>query len=163
MRMHSNWLIIFFLHVERAQCTFCRQEDELGPAARGEEELPGGDLGRLSWRWCWWLFSVAVMVRTSDSSGASSPLCRDTSQRFLPRRFIPSVLFLPYPRLSLSVSQSISPVFVFLSFGHFSLYTIGFSISVSPLFSVVFFLLSRASVGGIYRAKGSGGVPIATL
>jgi hypothetical protein len=38
VRMHSNRLIIFFLHAERAQCTFCRQEDELGPVARGEEE-----------------------------------------------------------------------------------------------------------------------------
>jgi len=40
LRMHSNRLIIFFLHAECAQCTFCRQEGELGPAARGEEELP---------------------------------------------------------------------------------------------------------------------------
>jgi len=59
--------------------------------------------------------AVAMTVRPSDSSGASSPLCRDTSRRFLPRWFIPSVLFLSSPRLSLSISQSIFPCFFCVS------------------------------------------------
>ena len=97
--------------------------------------------------------AVAMTVRPSDRSGASSPLCRDTSQRFLPRRFIPYVLFLPSPHLSLSVSQSIFPCFlVFLSFGRFSLYPVGFSLTVPPfsavfsLFSTFFFFLFPPSV-----------------
>ena len=76
--------------------------------------------------------AMAVAVKPSDISSASSLLCRDTSQCFLPRWFIPSIPFLPSPRLSLSVSQSISPVFVFLSFDRFSLNTIGFSLSRFP-------------------------------
>ena len=84
--------------------------------------------------------TVAVTMKPSDSSNASSPLCRDTSRCFLLRRFIPYVLFLPSPRLSLLVSQSISPVFVFLSFTRFSLNTISFSLClfVSLLFSAIF-------------------------
>ena len=76
--------------------------------------------------------TMAVTVKPSDSSGASSPLYRDTSRCFLPRRFIPFIPFLPSPCLSLStlsVSQSISPVFVFLSFGRFSL-----SLGFPPIF-----------------------------
>ena len=65
--------------------------------------------------------AVAMTVRPSDSSGASSPLCRDTSRRFLPCRFFLFILFLPSPRLSLSVFLSISPVFWFLCFGCSSL------------------------------------------
>jgi hypothetical protein len=38
--MRSNRLITFFLYAEHAQCTFCKQKGELGPAVRGEEELP---------------------------------------------------------------------------------------------------------------------------
>ena len=65
--------------------------------------------------------AVAMKVRPTDSSSASSPLCRDTSRRFLPCRFFLFILFLPSPRLSLSVSLSISPVFWFLCFGCSSL------------------------------------------
>jgi hypothetical protein len=100
--------------------------------------------------------AVAVTVRLSDSSGASSPLCRDTSRRFLPCRFIPSVLFLPSPRLSLSVSQSISPVFVFLGFDRFSLYPVGFSLSVFPHFSTIFSPSFSSFRVAIYRGRGSG-------
>jgi len=59
--------------------------------------------------------AVAMTVRPSDSSGASSPRCSDTSRRFLPRWFIPSVLFLSSPRLSLSISQPIFPCFFCVS------------------------------------------------
>jgi len=144
--MHSNRLIIFFLHAERAQCTFCRQEDELGPVDRGEEE----DYLR---RWSRAVelamtvdvlggAAVAMTVRPSDSSGAYSPLCRDTSQRFLPCWFFLFILFLPSPRLSLSVSLSISPVFLvslfrlFLSLSRSVCLSFGFSprlLSFSPL------------------------------
>jgi len=79
--------------------------------------------------------AVAMTVRPSDSSGASSPRCSDTSRRFLLRWFIPSVLFLSSPRLSLSISPADIPLFfVFLSFGRLSLYPVGFSLSVSLLF-----------------------------
>ena len=103
--------------------------------------------------------TMAVTVKPNDSNDTSSPPCRDTSWCFLPRRFIPSVLFLPSPSLSLSVSQSISPIFVFLSFGHFSLNTIGFSLSLFPSRFLPFFLFSSPffspSLGGIYRGRGS--------
>jgi len=74
--------------------------------------------------------AVAMTVRPSDSSGASSPLCRDTSRRFLPCRFFLFILFLPSPRLSLAVFLSISPVFWFLCFGCSSL-SLGRFLSVS--------------------------------
>ena len=105
-------------------------------------------------------------MKPSDSSGTSSPLCRDTNQCFLPRQFIPSISFLPSPCLSLSISQSISHVFVFLSFGRFSLNTIGFSLSRFPSRFLPFFLFSSPffppGLGGIYRGRGSAR-PIATL
>jgi len=146
----SNRLIIFFLHAERAQFTFCRQEDELGPVTRGEEE----DYLRRWSRAVELAMTVAVLggaavamtVRPSDSSGASSPLCRDTSQRFLPCRFFLFILFLPSPRLSLSVSLSISPVFSCFSVSVVSLSTQSVSLSQFPplfyRFLPLFFFLS---------------------
>ena len=100
--------------------------------------------------------AVAVAVKPSDSSNASSPLCRDTNRCFLPRQFIPFIPFLPSPSLSLSVSQSISPVFVFLSFDRFSLNTIGFSLSQFPSYFSSFPLpFFSPGLGGIYRGRGS--------
>jgi len=46
--------------------------------------------------------AVAVTVKPSDSSSASSPLCRDTSRCLLPPPVYLFCPFLPSPRLSLS-------------------------------------------------------------
>jgi len=113
--------------------------------------------------------AVAMTVRPSDSSGASSPLCRDTSRRFLPCRFFLFILFLPSSRLYLSVSLSISPVFWFLCFGCSSLslsrsvsLSFGFSPLLLPfsLFSLPFSFLFLPPFfflhsDGIYRGRGS--------
>jgi len=67
--------------------------------------------------------------------------------------------FLPFLRLPLSVSLSISPIFGFYCFGSFSLNTVGFSLSVSlPIFCRSFLPppLSLLRSGGIYRGRGSG-------
>ena len=99
--------------------------------------------------------AVAVTVKPNASSGASSPLCRDTSQCLLPHRFTSSVLFLPSPRLSLSVSLSISPVFLVSTVSVVSLSTLSISLSRFPsLFSPVFLFFSFRVT--IYRGKGSG-------
>jgi len=108
--------------------------------------------------------AVAMTVRPSDSSGASSPRCSDTSRRFLPRWFIPSVLFLSSPRLYLSISQPIFPCFLCFSVSVVSLSTQSVSLSRFPPFFCrllsflclfpfppPFFLHSD----GIYRGRGS--------
>jgi len=75
--------------------------------------------------------AVAAAVKPSDSSGASSSLCRDTSRCLLPPLVYLFYPFFPSPRLFLSVSLSISSVFGFYCFGRFSLNTIGLSLSLS--------------------------------
>jgi hypothetical protein len=100
--------------------------------------------------------AVAVTVRPSDSSDVSSPLCKDTSRRFLPCRFILSVLFLPSPRLSLSPFPSRYPLFLCFSVSVVSLSTQSVSLSQFPPFSVVSLLFFPLRSGAIYRGRGSG-------
>jgi len=103
--------------------------------------------------------AVAMTVRPSDSSGASSPLCRDTSRRFLPCRFFLFILFLPSPRLSLSVFLSISLVFWFLCFGCSSLSLDRFLSPFAAVLSFLSFFFPLSGLlhsDGIYRAGGAG-------
>ena len=61
----------------------------------------GGDLGRLSWRWGWWLFSVAMRWRWNPVTAAVLPLCRDTNRCPLP---LPVYPFYPFSSFSPTVS-----------------------------------------------------------
>ena len=64
--------------------------------------------------------------------------------------------FLPFLRLPLSVSLSISPIFGFYCFGSFSLNTVGFSLSVSLPVFCRFLPPSSSFRVTIYRGRGSG-------
>jgi hypothetical protein len=63
----------------------------------------GGDLGRLSWRWGWWLFSAAMRWRWrwNPVIAVALPLCRDTNRCPLPPPVYP---FYPFSSFSLTVS-----------------------------------------------------------
>jgi hypothetical protein len=134
--MHRNQLIIFFLHVERAQCTFCRQGNELWPTTIGGGRITwGSDLGRLSWRWGWWLFSVALRWRWrwNPVTAAAFPLCRDTNRCPLPPPVYPL-----YPVSSFSSTVSLGfpvniPGFFCFSVSVVSLSTQSVSLSQFPL------------------------------
>jgi len=73
-----------------------------------------------------------------------------------PRRFILYILFLPSPRLSLSVSLSISPVFFVSQFRSFLFLHSRFLSLSFPPFSIVFLPPFPLRSGGIYRGRGSG-------
>jgi len=115
-----------------------------------------------------WSRMVELTVGLVTVLGGGDDETRWQQQRFrcveipigvlFPRRFILSILFLPSPRLSLSVSLSISSAFSFLSFGRFSLYAVSFSLSVPPFFCPFspFFPLLFTFRDSIYKGRGSG-------
>jgi len=102
---------------------------------------------------------VAVTMKPSDSSGASSPLCRDTSRCLLPP---PVYLFCPFSSFSPSVSLGLPvdiPGFWFVLFRSFlSQHCRFLSLSVSLTVFYHFFLsfLSSSFRVTIYRGRGSG-------
>jgi len=127
---------------------------------RGREFTWGDDLGWLSWRWCWRLFSVALRWRLLRSPMTATVLLLHGVG--IPGHSGSLLLsfFLPFLHLPLSVSLSISLVFGFYCFGSFSLNTVSFSLSVSlPVFCRSFLPpppISLLRSGDIYRGRGSG-------
>jgi len=163
--MHSNRLITF-LHAERAQCTFCRQEGELGPAARGEEELPeavisdgwaDGDAGDSSrWRCSGRRWFQAALLRFFLLPYAEATVF--LSPRYL--LFLSSVSPLLFPFLSrkpFCFSLLVSPFFL----KNCRTLSLGLPFFFSPLSPPVFsrfspfFLPSSLCLGSIYRGRGS--------
>jgi hypothetical protein len=124
---------------------------------RGRRITWGDDLGWLSWRWCWWLFSVALWWRWMGSPmttavlplrGVETPVCV-----FSP---LPVCSFYPFFFL-LPVCRSRSPCRYPYCFGPFSLNTVGLSLSRSPfLFSAIFFSSFSSFRVVIYWGRGSG-------
>jgi len=116
----------------------------------------GGDLGRLSWRWGWWLFSVAMRWRWNPVTAAVLPLCRDTNRCPLPLPVYPFYPFSSFsPTVSLGFPVDIPGFFCVSQFRSFlSLRSWFLSLSFPP-FSVVLFPSYSSFRVTIYRGKGS--------
>jgi hypothetical protein len=86
---------------------------------------------------------VAVNGKPDDNGGASSPRRRDTSLCLLPSAGLLLLsLFLPSPRLSLSVSLSISLLFQSLLSQHCRFVSLSVSLPVFCNFFLLLFFLS---------------------
>ena len=167
----TSELISFFLHAERAQCTFCKQEDDWWPAAMEGKGIYLRRRSRMA------ELTVTVAVLGGD----------DVETQWQQRRFFstvqwhqsafPSPLVYPFcsfplfsPSVSLNFPSRYSPFFVFLSFGRLCLYPVGFSLSVSLLFLQnkntssspslsSFFLLLLSCTPSVFIGRGSEGHP----
>jgi len=123
---------------------------------RGRRITWGDDLGWLSWRWCWWLFSVALRWRWPGSlmTAAVLPL-RDVETPVCVFSPLPVCFFCPLFFL-LPVCLSRSPCQYPYCFGPFSLNTIGLSLSLGPpsCFLQFFFL------GSLFIGAGGAGLTL---
>ena len=123
---------------ERAQCTVHVLQAGrwlMNGVRRGREFTWGDDPGWLSWRWCWWLCSVALRWRWrwNPVKAAVLSLCRDTDRFLFPRWFYPFYPFSSFsPTVSLSLPVDIPSLFLV------STVSIGFSLSWSVSLSFGF-------------------------
>jgi len=106
---------------------------------RGRRITWGDDLGWLSWRWCWWPFSVVLRWRWLGSPmTATVPLLRGVETPVCVFSPLPVCSFCPFFFL-LPVCLSWSPYRYPYYFGPFSLNIVGLSLSVSlPIFCSLF-------------------------